>query len=77
MIFIEEEINSFIVKFIRDSILIVLRWISKYIVWKLIFLAVKFRKDCDMIIKIFITYEEDQLFFYEVDEEWIKKDELN
>lgn len=30
-----------------------------------------------MIIKIFITYEEDQLFFYEVDEEWIKKDELN
>lgn len=75
MIFIEEEINSFIVKFIRDIDCSEVD--SKYIVWKLIFLAVKFRKDCDMIIKIFITYEEDQLFFYEVDEEWIKKDELN
>lgn len=31
----------------------------------------------DMIVEIFITYEGDQLFFYEVDEEWMKKDELN
>lgn len=41
---------------------------------KLMFLDVKI---VDMIVEIFITYEGDQLFFYEVDEEWMKKDELN
>lgn len=44
---------------------------------KLIFLAVKFMKDYDMIVEIFITRERDRLFFYEVDKEWMKKDELN
>lgn len=46
-----------------------MRWIYSSFGREIDFLAVKFMKDYDMIVEIFITRERDRLFFYEVDEE--------